>query len=258
MLYTVTLNPALDKTAQIDGFAVDQVNRIVSLRQDPGGKGINVSKVAKKLGTPSKAYAIVAGATGEKISSMLADGGIELVATAFEGETRTNLKVVDTKLGTNTDINEPGPEVVEDDVMRLTKALEKKVREGDVVVVSGSLPRGISPQTYAQMTVVLKAAGAKVFVDADGEPLRIALKAHPSLIKPNDIELSRLLGKELHSAGEVAEAAQELVGQGIETVVVSMGAQGAAFARKGGQGRLDRRRGRLHRRRHGARGPDRP
>ena len=84
MLYTVTLNPALDKTAQIDGFAVDQVNRIVSLRQDPGGKGINVSKVAKKLGTPSKAYAIVAGATGEKISSMLADGGIELVATAVE------------------------------------------------------------------------------------------------------------------------------------------------------------------------------
>lgn len=233
MLYTVTLNPALDKTAQIDGFTVDQVNRIVSLRQDPGGKGINVSKVAKKLGTPSKAYAIVAGATGEKISSMLADEGIELVATAVEGETRTNLKVVDAKLGTNTDINEPGPVVVEDDVMRLTRALEEKVREGDVVVVSGSLPRGISPQTYAQMTVVLKAAGAKVFVDADGDPLRIALKARPSLIKPNDVELSRLLGKELHDAREVAEAAQELVAQGVETVVVSMGAQGAVFARKG-------------------------
>ena len=233
MLYTVTLNPALDKTASIDGFAVDQVNRIAAVREDPGGKGINVSKVAKKLGTHSKAYAVVAGSTGEKLSSMLENEGIELVATVVDGETRTNLKVVDAKLGTNTDINEPGPTVAEEDVMRLTKSLEQEVEKGDVVVISGSLPRGISPEAYAQMTVVLKGAGARVFVDADGEPLRITLKARPSLIKPNDVELSRLLGKELHDAAEVAQAAKELVAKGIETVVISMGAQGAIFSRGG-------------------------
>ena len=233
MLYTVTMNPALDKTATIEEFKAGEVNRITSLRQDPGGKGINVSKVAKKLGTASTAFAILAGSTGKKIASMVEDAGICLEAFKVEGETRTNLKVADPKLGTNTDINEPGPTIGKSDVQAFTESLEKRVEPGDVVVISGSIPRGVAPQIYAEMTRALKKAGAKVFVDADGEPLKYTLDAQPNLIKPNDVELSRLLNKKLDGEKDVAQAAQELVTQGIETVVVSMGGDGAVFAQDG-------------------------
>ncbi len=233
MLYTVTMNPALDKTATIEEFKLGEVNRITSLRQDPGGKGINVSKVAKKLGTTSAALTILAGSTGKKIASMVEDAGINLEAFEVAGETRTNLKVADPKLGTNTDINEPGPTISESDIQAFTESLEKRVQPGDIVVISGSIPRGVTPHIYAELTRVLKKSGAKVFVDADGEPLKYALDAQPNLIKPNDIELSRLLGKKLNDEKDIAQAAQELVAQGIETVVVSMGGEGAIFAQAG-------------------------
>ncbi len=233
MLYTVTMNPALDKTATIEEFKLGEVNRITSLRQDPGGKGINVSKVAKKLGTTSTAFAILAGSTGKNIALMVEDAGINLEAFEVEGETRTNLKVADPKLGTNTDINEPGPTISEPDIQAFMESLEKRVQPGDIVVISGSIPRGVTPHIYAELTRVLKKSGAKVFVDADGEPLKYALDAQPNLIKPNDIELSRLLGKKLNDEKDVAQAAQKLVAQGIETVVVSMGGKGAIFAQAG-------------------------
>ncbi len=233
MLYTVTMNPALDKTATIEEFKLGEVNRITSLRQDPGGKGINVSKVAKKLGTTSTAFAILAGSTGKKIASMVEDAGINLEAFEVAGETRTNLKVADPKLGTNTDINEPGPTIRESDIQAFTESLKNRVQPGDIVVISGSIPRGVAPHIYAELTRVVKTSGAKVFVDADGEPLKYALDAQPNLIKPNDIELSRLLGKKLNNENDVAQAAQELVAQGIETVVVSMGGEGALFAQDG-------------------------
>lgn len=165
------------------------------------------------------AYAILAGGTGEKIARMLQSGGIDVEAITFEGETLTNLKVVDDVLGTNTDIKEPGPKTSADDADRLARAIAATVGEGDVVVVSGSLPQGIRAEYYAELVVALRHTGAKVFLDADGDPLRIGIKARPSLIKPNDGELSRLVGRELAS-------------EGVEEVVVSMGGRGAIFATK--------------------------
>lgn len=230
MLYTVTMNPALDKTATVGNFRVDKVNKISSFREDPGGKGINVSKVAAKLGEKSVAYAVLAGQTGEKIARMLQEGGIDVEAVMVKGETRTNLKVVDDVLGTNTDINEPGPVISSQDANRLAKAITATIGDGDVVVVSGSLPQGIRKEFYAELVVALRLTGAKVFLDADGEPLRVGIKARPSLIKPNDDELSRLVGRDLTSDAEIAEAARQLVSEGVEEVVVSMGGRGAIFA----------------------------
>ena len=116
MIYTVTLNPALDKTIYVDNFSLDEVNRVLALREDPGGKGINVTKVVEALGGSSEALALLGGSVGARIQQMLDAAHIKLHAFQVAGETRTNTKVVDEVRHTNTDINEPGPTVSEADL----------------------------------------------------------------------------------------------------------------------------------------------
>lgn len=227
MIYTVTLNPALDKTATVARFTVDEVNRIRELREDPGGKGINVSKVIAKLGGTSRALALLGGSVGEKIGRMLQGAGIDVWAFEANGETRTNLKVVDPELDTHTDINEPGPETTVAQLDAMLTALTEKVVEGDIVVLSGSLPKGAPVATYGAWTRACAHAGAKVFLDADGDALSHGIDARPYLIKPNEIELGRMCGRALESEAEIAGRARELVEGGVGRVVVSMGGAGA-------------------------------
>ena len=192
MIYTVTLNPALDKTVEIPGMALDTVNRITEMRTDPGGKGINVSKVIAKLGGESCAAGILGGGSGKMLEKLL-EG--EPFATRFrfvEGQTRTNLKIIDREGHTNTDINEPGLTVTDADLDALLHELLAELRPGDIVVLAGSLPKGAPQDTYRTWTAACKKAGARVFLDADGALLAEGLKAAPYLIKPNDDELSRL------------------------------------------------------------------
>ncbi len=229
-IYTVTLNPALDKTVRVPNFAVDQVNRITWLRQDAGGKGINVSKVIAKLGGESTAIAILAGQTGQWIANTLDENNIKVHAIAVPGETRTNLKVVDTEGGTNTDINEPGPEVTDSVLDQALVDLISKTSAGDIVVLSGSLPRGVSIDTYGRWTHALRNAGLKVYLDADGAALSAGLEQKPYFTKPNDHELSAMLGRELVDVDAIAIAASEIVAGGIDTVCVSMGGNGAVYA----------------------------
>ena len=227
MIYTVTLNPALDKTATVARFAVDEVNRIRDLREDPGGKGINVSKVIAKLGGTSRALALLGGSVGEKIERMLREAGIDVWAFEANGETRTNLKVVDPELDTHTDINEPGPETTVAQLDAMLTSLTERVREGDVVVLSGSLPKGAPVATYGAWTRACAKAGAKVFLDADGDALAHGVGAAPYLIKPNEVELGRMCGHPLETEAKIAEQAQTLVEGGVSRVVVSMGGAGA-------------------------------
>ncbi len=230
MIYTVTLNPALDKTVTVPGLTVDEVNRIVEAREDPGGKGINVSKVIAKLGGKSCALALLGGTVGEKIKGMLERDGIDVWAFEVQGETRTNLKVVDPKLDTHTDINEPGPEITIATLDDMLEALVASISRGDIVVLSGSLPKGAPVATYAAWTRACAEAGAKVFLDADGSALSHGLGARPYLAKPNDAELSRLCGHELNDVDDIAEEALRIVNGGVGRVVVSMGGAGAVIA----------------------------
>ncbi len=233
MIYTVTLNPALDKTVEIPSLTVDSVNRITAMRTDPGGKGINVSKVIDKLGRKSSAAGILGGDTGMAIQSALKAMGLETNFQFVEGETRTNLKVIDPVNHTNTDINEPGVTVSEEILNSLLTALTARLEEGDIVVLSGSLPKGSPVNTYYTWVKACKEAGAKVILDADGELLEAGLKASPYLIKPNNHELSKLLGETLTTPKELNEAARKLMTEyGIEKVVVSMGGQGALYVTK--------------------------
>ena len=230
MIYTVTLNPALDKTVEIPDFAPGRVNRITALRTDPGGKGLNVSKVIAKLGGDSEAFVLLGGSAGRAVAAALEGLGVRCHIAWGEGETRTNLKIVDPVRRINTDINEPGfavPPALTDGLLdRLTAAL----RPGDIVVLAGSLPPGAPADTYATWITRCKAAGARVFLDADGAALAEGLRAKPFLVKPNDEELSRLLGRELRGVPALADAARQLVASGVENVVVSMGGAGAIYA----------------------------
>ena len=147
-----------------------------------------------------------------------------------EGETRTNLKVIDPVNHTNTDINEPGVTVSEEILNGLLAQLTAGLEKGDIVVLSGSLPKGSPRDTYYTWTGACKKAGAKVILDADGELLEAGLKASPYLIKPNNHELSQLLGETLATPEELNKAAKRLMEEhGIAKVVVSMGGKGALY-----------------------------
>lgn len=229
MIYTVTLNPALDKTVEIPSLTIDTVNRITKLRTDPGGKGINVSKVIAKLGGDSVVLALLGGSTGHKIADTLEEMGLTCRMTFVPGETRTNLKVIDPVLHTNTDINEPGLQVTPEILEAMLSELTAMLKPGDIVALSGSLPKGAPQDTYYTWVTRCKEAGAKVFLDADGPLMAAGLKAAPYLVKPNNDELSRLVGHPLETVEELVEAAKALLEQGIEKVVVSMGGKGALY-----------------------------
>lgn len=229
LIYTVTLNPALDKTVEIDDFAVNTVNRIRTMRTDPGGKGINVSKVIQSLGGQSTALGILAGSAGQMIREMLENMGLSCDFTYVNGQTRTNLKIVDSLRHTNTDINEPGPSVSGEVLEKLLSDLTAKLLPGDIVVLSGSVPANAAKTLYRDWTQACQEKGARVFLDADGALLEQGLLGIPYLVKPNQDELSRLLKQPLDTMESLIAAGQQLQAQGICWVVISLGAEGAIF-----------------------------
>lgn len=229
MIYTLTMNPALDKTVVIPHFSVNEINRISSLRLDAGGKGINVSKVLAKLGGSSHATALLGGSTGRQIREMLEQQGIDLDCVEVPGQTRTNLKIIDPEGKTNTDINEPGTAVTEEQMQQIFLQFTGRLKAGDIVILAGSVPRGIPTDIYARYVSACHQAGAKAFLDADGELFARAVPARPYLVKPNQDELSRYVKRPLTTLEEVKAAAMELAQTGVEKVVVSLGGEGALY-----------------------------
>lgn len=229
MIYTVTLNPAIDKTVVIEDLRTGGVNRVVSVRSDAGGKGINVSKCLKNLGEASVAAAILAGQTGKQLSAMLEAMQIPMLRIQTEGENRTNLKIIDPVKRENTDINEPGPVIDAKTLESLKEKLGKSVGKGDIVVLSGSLPAGVDKGLYGQWIRYFRSHDASVFLDADGEPLQRALDALPYMIKPNNEELAAMLGKERLSMEELIAEGKRLHETGIPEIVISLGGDGALF-----------------------------
>ncbi len=229
MIVTVTLNPAVDKTGVIENLALGAVNRMQSVRVDPGGKGINVSKTLHALGQQSRALGILGGDTGRMIDGALMRMGILTDFVMVRQPTRTNLKLIDPVSGTTTDINEPGQSVCSATLNEVRDRLLNGLQAGDIVVFSGSLPPGAAQSIYRDWAKECRGAGAKTFVDADGESLRLAAEAVPYAVKPNEHELSRLTGRRLNTVEALHAAGQELVSSGIRRVVISMGGAGALF-----------------------------
>lgn len=234
MIYTVTLNPAVDKTVVIENFHAGSVNRVVSVREDAGGKGINVSKCLKNLGETSVAAMILAGDTGRRLEKMLGCLEIPVLSVWAEGESRTNLKIIDPVKKENTDINEPGPVVSEALLEQLKKALGQRIQPGDIVILSGSLPAGVDRDLYGKWVAAFRKLGADVYLDADGEPMQKGMAAVPYMIKPNNDELAGLLGKAALTMAEMVDEGKRLLATGIREIIISMGGDGALFISKDG------------------------
>lgn len=224
MICTVTLNPSLDYTVELNGLHIGAVNRTFKEKLRPGGKGINVALMLNRLGQPVRALAFAAGYTGHMLAGQLADAGLPAeLLWAREGMTRINVKI---ESGAETEINGRGPSLSPADLQQLASRLAV-LGEGDWVVLSGSLPVGLPPDTYARLLAPLAARGVKAVVDAEGRVLTAALEARPFLVKPNRPELEALAGRPLPTREDVLAAARQLQDRGAVNVLVSLGAQGA-------------------------------
>lgn len=229
MIVTVTMNPAIDKTVDIDVLERGGLNRIHHVELDAGGKGINVSKTIHELGGESVAVGFIAGSSGKIIRSVMDEWNIENDFIKVAGETRTNTKVFE-KSGELTELNEPGPIVEEKDVKALFDKLEGYADKNTLFVLAGSVPKGVNKNIYREIIELVHEKGAKVLLDADGELFTNALDAGPDMIKPNKVELEQYAGMDyIASEQELLSAAEKLMEQGITTVAVSMGKSGAMF-----------------------------
>lgn len=225
MIYTITLNPALDRTIWIKGINPDDCNRIETEQLYAGGKGIDVSKVLTKFGVKNKALGFVGGFAGEELEGLLINEGVACDFVRIAGRTRTNIIVNDMSANTQTLFNAKGPTITAYELMLIIHKIEN-LAEPAYVVISGSLPLGVNPEIYRKIVEIAKGKGAKVVLDTDGEALLVGMQEQPNIIKPNIHELSRLARRPLENMDAVVEAACNLRDRGIEIVLVSMGSRG--------------------------------
>lgn len=226
---TVTLNPALDRTVLLDRLQPGALNRARGVRVDAGGKGINLARVLRRLGVVAVSLGFLAGDTGRLVAELLRREGIPDDFLWVQGETRTNLKLID-DTGAVTEVNEPGPAIVAADLEALVAKLSALSPDVEMLAVGGSAPPGVVPDDYARLVRLAREEGMRAVLDADGEALQAGLEARPYLVKPNADEAARLFGAKPGTLAEAAEMASGLVGRGVELALVSLGAQGCAFA----------------------------
>lgn len=227
--FTVTLNPAIDQTLQIPLFAAGRVNRVVEEESRPGGKGINVAMALADAGFCVAAGGLLGKQNAGLFEHVFQEKGIADFCVRIAGATRTGIKIVDPNTQQTTDINFPGITPRESDLAKLQETLT--LVQARWAVLAGSLPPGVDATFYAKLATALRQQGMKVAVDTSGESLAEALKAKPAVIKPNVHELSELVDHPLPNQESVLRTVRELNRDGIETVIVSMGAAGALFVK---------------------------
>ena len=225
MIVTVTLNPAVDKTCTTSSLMLGEVNRMRTVTNIAGGKGINVAKILRQYGYPVTAAGFLGGYTGEFIRQCMADIHVEDCFTQVQGETRTSINVL-AEDGYVTEILEPGPVVSGQELEQFVKNFKETIKKCDFVVLSGSMAKGIPADIYKHLILIGKEAGVKTILDTSGEALLHGIEAAPYMIKPNQKELEYLVGHRLKDIGEIKEAAQRLREAGISHVLVSMGKKG--------------------------------
>jgi 1-phosphofructokinase len=227
---TVTLNPAIDQTVHVEGFQVGEVNRVGAVRQNAGGKGVNVASALADLGLRVVATGFLGRENAGIFEDLFRAKGIDDRFVRLGGSTRLGLKVVDNSCHNVTEINYPGLVPGIPDTEALLAALAGLARPGTWFVLSGSIPPGVPAGIYADMIGAIHERGGRVLLDTSGEPLRLALEKRPDIVKPNQRELEQLTGTVLDGVDDIARAASDLLAQGAGLVAVSMGGRGALFA----------------------------
>jgi len=224
MIYTVTLNPAIDYVVHTACMRLGEVNRSTHESMYIGGKGINVSAVLRELHVSSTALGFTAGFTGEAIIRGVHDMGINADFVHLEkGISRINLKI---KSGEETELNGCGPVIPDETIAALFEKLTL-LKDGDTIVLAGSIPGSLPADIYERILQKLSGNAIRTVVDASGELLRRVLPYHPFLIKPNHHELGELFGVELHDMEAALPYAKKLQEMGARNVLVSMAEQGA-------------------------------
>ncbi|TAA72699.1 1-phosphofructokinase [Planococcus salinarum] len=223
MIYTCTIAPSIDYTVYLPEFESGKLNRADSVYYYPGGKGINVSRVLKRLGTDNKAIGFAGGFTGQYIEQFLRNEGVAAEFIPTDEITRINVKI---KSQEETELNGPGPALDAEQLEQLTEKV-KALKKGDWFVLAGSLPDSIPESVFSGLSQICRDQEVRFVLDTSGPALKRLVKTKPFLIKPNLEELGELFGIEISSKQEAFEYASKLVGNGVGHVIVSMGAEGA-------------------------------
>ena len=226
MVYTITLNPALDYVMKVGKLRYDDINRSKSEEIYYGGKGINVSVILTRLGVHNKALGFVAGFTGRKLEQMLVDEGIDCDFNRLSnGQTRINVKI---KADTELDVNASGPDISEEDIKDLMDKLDD-IGEDDYLVLAGSIPSTLPDDIYERILSRLQSRGVNFIVDATGDLLKKALPYKPFLVKPNHHELGDLFGVETKTEEDIVKYARKVQEMGARNVLVSRAKDGATL-----------------------------
>lgn len=232
MIYTITLNPAVDYVIEVPHFKEGSVNRTSREWKYPGGKGINVSRVLQRMGAPSRALGFVGGFTGGYIETTLAEEDITSSFIQVEGDTRINIKISG---DTESEINGASPDISE----RNRKELEEQLSgltSDDSVVLAGSVPASLPNTIYKEMIALLKEREITCYLDTSGEALKEALKAGPDFVKPNHHELAELYDAEVKTMDQAVHYGNKLREDfGVSHVVISMAGEGALYLHDGGR-----------------------
>ena len=231
MIYTLTVNPAIDYTVSVENFTLGRVNRTLSEQIFIGGKGINVSCVLNNLGVKSTALGFAAGFTGEAIVNGLEKLGVKTDFVMLQnGASRINVKL---KAEHETEINGQGPHIPNDKLKELFDKIDG-INSSDMLVLAGSVPNTLPKDIYQQIMRRLSEKDVRFVVDATGELLKNCLAYEPFLIKPNNFELSEIIGKQLVTDEQIADGARQLQKMGAKNVLVSMAANGALLLTENG------------------------
>ncbi len=231
MIYTVTFNPSIDYIVDVDHFKTGQVNRTTGEIMFPGGKGINVSMVLQNLGFESTALGFMAGFTGDEIARLLQVKNVQSdFIRVSEGMSRINVKL---RSDEESEINGQGPAIKDEDIAKLYAQLDH-LKEGDVLVLAGSIPSVMPSSSYEDIMAHLDGKGIKIVVDATNDLLVNVLKYHPFLVKPNNHELGEIFGVELKTKEEVIPYAKKLQEMGAVNVMISMAGDGGLLISENG------------------------
>lgn len=226
MIYTLTLNPAIDHVVRLSKLDLGETNRMQAESISAGGKGINVSKILRNLGEDSTALGYIAGFTGLEIERLLKEDDIDCDFIKLEnGFTRINTKI---KADIETEINGPGLDISEDDTKRLIDKLSQ-IQDGDYIFLSGSIPSSMDDGFYAEIMKNLIGKDVKIAVDTTGESLKKTLAYNPILVKPNVRELEDFFDVEISDNSDIERYSKEIQSLGAQNVIVSMGGDGAYF-----------------------------
>lgn len=232
MIYTITLNPALDRTLWINEIREDVSNRIVREESYAGGKGIDVSKVLTALGIENRALGFIAGFAGRQLVAQLIRDGTSCNFIPVSGETRINIVIHEMNTGRQIILNSSGPKIKPFELLEITDVI-KRIEDPEFFSIGGSLPPGAHPEIYRKIIETARLRGARVVLDVDREALRVGIGGKPDVIKPNIHELSSLVGRKLEKRGDILEAAREINRRGVEIVLVSMGPRGILLVSDG-------------------------